>query len=55
MTAVNYPATGAIILFAICLIVWMLRANQKDRNSLRQLLPGNKLHRKHLKKNNLRF
>lgn len=34
-------------------MVLLIRANQKHKNELKKMLPGNKPYRKHLKKSNL--
>jgi hypothetical protein len=53
MTEINYPLTGIFVLVAIALLIWMVRANQKDKNTLKKMFPESKSHRKHLKKNKL--
>ena len=55
MPEINYTVTGIIVLIALCLLVWLVRVNQKDRDALRRSLPGHKLHRKHVKKNHLHW
>lgn len=53
MAEINYPLAVVFVLIAVCLLIWLIRANQKDRNYLRKMFPGHKFHRRHLKKNNL--
>ncbi|WP_374949169.1 hypothetical protein [Mucilaginibacter sp.] len=53
MTDVNYPLALSFVIIAFCLMFWIIRTNQKDKNDLKKMLPGHKYHRKHLKKNDL--
>jgi preprotein translocase subunit YajC len=53
MTEINYPLAGIFVLIAIALLIWMFRANQKDKKALKKMFPDGKSHRKHLKKNKL--
>lgn len=53
MTEINYPIAGSFVLLAFCLIIWFIRINRKDRDTLGKMLPGHKFHRKHMKNNKL--
>jgi hypothetical protein len=53
MTEINYPVAGIFTLIIFCLLIWFIRINQKDKDTLKKTLPGHKLHRKHMKKDKL--